>query len=205
MARPEVMGCRERGWLIPVPLSHVWMPRAWEEKKRPRAAFVTTGARWPLQGDGLVLKHPKTPAKCALDQRDPGKDPFRGCTEHSFGPKLRGVMWGLSIPVQLPPCLFQLQHPSLFQHPHPAVTGLQGCTSTPAASHCSRVLSPCPAAGQWQRDLGTPQHPLSPQTTASPATPQVLKSHLTLLKNTGYFSNCSHPYIRRVGQGWGEG
>lgn len=155
MARPEVTGCPERGWLIPVPLSHVWMPRAWEEKKRPRAAFITTGARWPLQGDGLVLTHPKTPAKCALDQRDPGKDPFGGCTEHSFGPKLRGVMWGLSISAQLPPCLFQLQHPSLFQHPHPAVTGPQGCTPPllpPTAPGC------CPPAQLQDSGRGIWEH-----------------------------------------------
>lgn len=117
------------------PLSHVWTPRVREEKKGPRAASVTTGARWPLQGDGLVLKPPKTPAKSALGQRDPGKEPFRSCTEHSFGPKLRDVMWGPSPPVQPPPCLF----PPLSQHPHPAVTAPWGCTSTPAASRCSWV------------------------------------------------------------------
>lgn len=126
-------------------------------EKKGHVQHVTTGARWPLQGDGLVLKHSKTPAKCALDQRDPGKEPFRGCTEHSFGPKRCAVMWGLSIPVQLPPCLLQLQHRSLLQHPHPAATGLRGC-------------APTPAAGQCQRDLGMPQHAQSPQTTASPAT-----------------------------------
>lgn len=28
-------------------------------EKGPRAALGTAGAKWPLRGDGLVLKHPK--------------------------------------------------------------------------------------------------------------------------------------------------
>lgn len=47
-----------------------------------------------------------------------------------------------------------------------------------------------------------PQHPQSPQPTASPAVPPVLKSHLILLENSGCFSIPSHPHTQTGGHGW---
>lgn len=57
------------------------------------------------------------------------------------------------------------QHPSLFQHPHPALTGPQGSKATPAASLCSCCCPPArlqdSARGIWECH-STHSHP-SPQ------------------------------------------
>lgn len=130
-------------------------------EEKGHVQHVTTGARWPLQGDGLVLKHSKTPAKCAPDQRDPGKEPFRGCTEHSFGPKLC--------------CDLGTEHPSpaassSSTHPCSSTHTLQG--QDPGAVHPPLLQDS--ARGIWECH-NTHSHP---KPTASPATPCTLKSSL---------------------------
>ena len=128
--RPEATECLERCWLMLVPLSHVRMPpRAWEEKRGHVQRWAPLGPGGLCGVMGLCLSTLNVP----WISGDPGKDPFGGCAEHTVGPQLHGMMGGLSIPIRLPPCLFQPWHAALLRHPHAAVSEPQGCTSVPAA------------------------------------------------------------------------
>lgn len=102
VARQEVMGCLERCWLIPVPLSHVWTPRVQEQKKRATCSMSPLGPGGLCRVMGLCLSTLKLLLNVPRIKEIPGKSLSEAALNILLAPNCAAI-WGLSIPVRLPP------------------------------------------------------------------------------------------------------
>lgn len=184
--RPEVTGCLESCWLIPVPPpSHVQMPpRAREERRGHVQPSAPLGPRGPCGVTGLCLSTLKFFLNRPWMSGDPRKNPFGGCTEHTVGPQIHGMMRGdTEHPSLAASVSFPVPAPSPAPAPAPCSVRTQGCTSAPP--------NPPSKVSEGSGNIAAP--------TVSPTRSQVLKSRLT-----GCWSGRSHPYGQTAGHGWGD-